>query len=285
MGGKGDGILTAGGMISALRGLRAALGKKQGEEGYDPRYDFNQSGGVAVNDLAALRQLLPLLSEAEQRNLTAFQTIDQDQDYVLTAEEWQAAVTKFTDLLTQGAAKNDDNAAFDLNGDGAINGLDIDPFTKLFDYVSKEEQVRFRLLKIKDQFAGEDGQLSAAEYQEASATFTKLLTQTPSVYVELYDLNGDGAINGLDIDQFNQLASYLSEEEKRKLETAPQVQFLLPAASSIVEAGADLDVRVQLSETETSQLACQQWFLDGRPLTIADWVSGQSPDLRDGPCL
>ena len=70
--------------------------------------------------------------------------------------------------------------------------------------------------------------------------------------------------------------------------SAPQVsgsaQFIVPTNGSVVDAGVDLDVRVQLSEGMPGQLTCQQWLLDGRPLTGADWVGGQSPDLSDGPC-
>lgn len=131
-----DYTLTAAEMINALRGFRAALGKKEGDEGFDPKYDFNNSGGVAVNDLAFIRELRPQLAELEQRQLRAFEAIDkiidQTNDYTLTAAEWQAGSAEFTSLLNQGQYKE----AYDLNGDGKLNGLDVDFFSQLAQFVS-----------------------------------------------------------------------------------------------------------------------------------------------------
>lgn len=46
-----------------------------------------------------------------------------------------------------------------------------------------------------------------------------------------------------------------------------------------------LDVRVQLSGANAADIKCQQWLLDGRVLTVADWEGGQAPDLSSEPCL
>lgn len=68
--------------------------------------------------------------------------------------------------------------------------------------------------------------------------------------------------------------------------TTPQVraEFLSPLDDELFTVGDPIDVQVQLSETNVTKLSCQQWFLDGVPLTGTQWDNGQSPDLSGETC-
>lgn len=184
-------------------------------EATDPRADANADGLVNIDDLTIVTSNFGRTADGgtppDDPRTRALRIIDTNRDQILTAEEWQAAVTEFTRLLTQSGPEREYKSDYDMNGDGAIDGLDIDAFTQLFTYLSEEEQVRYRLLQVKAQYAGDDGQLSTAEYQQAIQAFTDFILQASPTYIKLFDINGDGALNNQDIEGLQGLAQFVSE--------------------------------------------------------------------------
>lgn len=62
-------------------------------------------------------------------------------------------------------------------------------------------------------------------------------------------------------------------------------QFLTPTETEVVSVATPLDVRVELTETTTSRLRCQEWLLNGVSIPVTEWTNGQAPDLSAEPCV
>lgn len=61
-------------------------------------------------------------------------------------------------------------------------------------------------------------------------------------------------------------------------------RMLTPQAGHRVLQGNALRVQVQMKFLRTDPVVCQEWFLDGRSLTRADWEQSQSPDESEVLC-
>src|SRR6185436_9541629 len=66
--------------------------------------------------------------------------------------------------------------------------------------------------------------------------------------------------------------------------TAASADFVAPEENQIVNLGQALETRVSLTGTDVTQLACEQWLLDGVPMSSAQWVGGSAPAPQLSPC-
>ncbi|MBI4115876.1 MAG: hypothetical protein HY447_04800 [Candidatus Omnitrophica bacterium] len=212
-----DGGLTVLEVIPVLAAVHAAIGIQRGEEGYNSAYDIDHDGVIEEEDFQAFVNTAHTFIGFEQGSamFRAFELMDTNHDYVLTAEE--AALGLLTPFWIWRGEREPD-PIYDVNDDGVFNGTDLNYFLAVVRSHSTDPEQAFQYfaaLNVLDR--DRDGVLTA---QEAVVAFRELLatmfkSEGDEGYNADFDFNEDRSVNQFDLAIMRgTIDTFMSEEQK-----------------------------------------------------------------------